>query len=57
MKLDIVKLIDLFNGKMQRIFIINSQDETSIRIFHRTTKQSINLKLYQRIKLLSFVKI
>ena len=55
MELDIVKSIDLFNGKMQKIFFINNQDETSVRIFHRTTKQSINLKIYQKIKLLSFI--
>lgn len=55
-ELDIVKSIDIFNGKIKRIFFINNEDSSAIRIFHRTTKQSINLKLYQKIKLLSFVK-
>ena len=34
----------------------NNEDGNSIRIYHRTAKQSVILKLYQKIKLLSFVK-
>ena len=56
MELDIVKYIDIFNGKMQKIFFINNKDGNSVRIFHRTTKESITLKLYQKVKLLSFIK-
>jgi len=54
-ELDIIKYIDIFYGKVQRIFLIHDDDE-SIRIVHRTTKECIKLEVYQKIKLLSFIK-
>ena len=53
--MDIIKYIDIFYGKVQRIFLIHDDDD-SIRIVHRKTKECIKLEVYQKIKLLSFIK-
>jgi exoribonuclease R len=55
-ELDIIKYIDLFYGKLQKIFLIQNQDGNSIKVLHRTTKECITLQMYQKIKLLSIVK-
>lgn len=55
-ELDIIKYIDLFNGKMQRIFLVNCAKGNTITVHHRTTKERITLKIYEKIKVLSIIK-
>ena len=54
-ELDIVKLIDLFFNSTSRIFVVHGEGN-HITIVHRSTRERVVIKLYQKVKLLSLIK-